>query len=237
MIFSAPKVQLIQVFKQLNLSSKTDDDDFLETLEIILLGCISSRWNHNSQHLMLASYDMPTISKQYQQMCDLLQGRSQSLHVEVETVNPKEKEIVEYIGELLAGQVNQLCKLSPALVAAAIPTWSPLFRLYLAEIKTQFKGEYSTIRHCSCANDIKEHIDCEIISGALAERIWCLYIFHVCESNRRHEEEDGETEDVGVGAAAVTGFMGAVGGENKGGGMAEFEGELGLWESGGEREI
>ncbi|GAB4830090.1 hypothetical protein Ancab_019732 [Ancistrocladus abbreviatus] len=178
MIFSTPKVQWIHVFKQLIISSQTNEDVFLEAIEIMLLGCISSQWDSTIQHFMIFSYDFPTISKQYQEICNLFHGRSRSPQLEVETVNPREKDIVEYLTELLGRQVNQLWKLPPAIVAAAIPSWSPLFRLYLTEIEAQFKGEYSTIRHCNCVEDQKDHIDCEV-----AERIWCLYIFHVRGSN------------------------------------------------------
>ncbi|KAM1560909.1 hypothetical protein ACFX1Z_004104 [Malus domestica] len=55
---------------------------------------------------------------------------------------------------------------------------SPLFRLYLNEIQIQFRGDFSKMRCCDCANDKKEHNDCE-----LAERIGCLYIFHIYGSH------------------------------------------------------
>ncbi|KAM3683367.1 hypothetical protein ACJW31_12G142000 [Castanea mollissima] len=125
LIFSAPKVQWIQVFQGLNISAKSSDNDFSETIE---------------------------------------------------------SSIIEYLTGVLGGQLHQLWKLSPALAAAAIPSWSPFLRLYLSEIETQFKGNFSMTRCCNCSKDTEEHKDCE-----LAERIWCLYIFHVLGPHLKHD--------------------------------------------------
>ncbi|KAM3731167.1 hypothetical protein ACB098_12G142200 [Castanea mollissima] len=125
LIFSAPKVQWIQVFQGLNISAKSSDNDFSETIE---------------------------------------------------------SSILEYLTGVLGGQLHQLWKLSPALAAAAIPSWSPFLRLYLSEIETQFKGKFSMTRCCNCSKDTVEHKDCE-----LAERIWCLYIFHVLGPHLKHD--------------------------------------------------
>ncbi|KAJ6329731.1 hypothetical protein OIU77_011240 [Salix suchowensis] len=46
------------------------------------------------------------------------------------------------------------------------PKWccrSPLLRLYLSEIETQFKGDSSAQRCCSCIQDRKQHKDCKYI--------------------------------------------------------------------------
>nr|POE76457.1 hypothetical protein CFP56_56210 [Quercus suber] len=40
----------------------------------------------------------------------------------------KESSILEYLTGVLGGQLHQLWKLSPALAAAAIPSWSPFLR-------------------------------------------------------------------------------------------------------------
>ncbi|KAF3967417.1 hypothetical protein CMV_008584 [Castanea mollissima] len=174
LIFSAPKVQWIQVFQGLNISAKSSDNDFSETIELLLLGCIASRWNCLIEHFMHVSYYSLTISEQYHELCNLVFGRSQSLNSTDETMISKESSIIEYLTGVLGGQLHQLWKLSPALAAAAIPSWSPFLRLYLSEIETQFKGKFSMTRCCNCSKDTEEHKDCE-----LAERIWCLYIFHL----------------------------------------------------------
>ncbi|XP_057480485.1 uncharacterized protein LOC130767594 isoform X2 [Actinidia eriantha] len=209
MIFSASEVQWAQVFEKLNISAETSDDDSRDTIvscssslifwylgswiscqnhfqhhfvfdsidEILLLGCIASRWSSLVEHFMSVSYDFLTTLKQYQEVCSLLPGRSQNLQSREGMVKSKGKGILDYLTVLLRNQPHQLWKLSPALAAVAIPFWSPLFRLYLNELEDQFKGGFSTIRCCNCAQNSKEHKDCE-----LAERIWCLYIYHVCGS-------------------------------------------------------
>ncbi|PSR89739.1 Macrolide export protein like [Actinidia chinensis var. chinensis] len=177
MIFSASEVQWAQVFEKLNISAETSDDDSRDTIEILLLGCIASRWSSLVEHFMSVSYDFLTTLKQYQEVCSLLPGRSQNLHSREGMVESKGKGILDYLTVLLRNQPHQLWKLSPALVAVAIPFWSPLFRLYLNELEDQFKGGFSTTRCCNCAQNSKVHKDCE-----LAERIWCLYIYHVCGS-------------------------------------------------------
>ncbi|EEF35834.1 hypothetical protein RCOM_0542810 [Ricinus communis] len=73
-----------------------------------------------------------------------------------------ESGILEYLAGVLDGQLHQLWNLSPVLLAIAIPFWSPLFRLYLSEIQTQFKGDSSVMRCCSCIQERKEHEDCVI---------------------------------------------------------------------------
>ncbi|KAJ9169664.1 hypothetical protein P3X46_017826 [Hevea brasiliensis] len=176
MIFSAPKFKWLQIFEWLNTSAKCkEDDDLQETIELMLLGCITNKWNHLIEYFMSVSYDPFTISKLYHEVCSLFTGRSQSSHSKEESTDSKENAILEYLDRLLGGQLHQLWKLSPVLVAVAIPFWSPLFRLYLSEIESQFKGDSSVMRCCSCVLDRKEHEDCQ-----LAERIWCLHIFHIC---------------------------------------------------------
>ncbi|KAL7172646.1 hypothetical protein ACSBR2_032179 [Camellia fascicularis] len=178
MIFSAPKVQWVQVFERLNISAEASDDVSRDIIEILSLGCIASRWSSLIEHFMSVSYDSLTIVKQFHEVCSLLSG-PQNLHSGMENKNSKEKSILEHLAILLGIQPHQLWKLSPVLAAVAIPSWSPLFRLYLSELEAQFKGDFSPISCCSCLQNRKEHKDCE-----LAERIWCLHIYHVCGSHR-----------------------------------------------------
>lgn len=180
MIFSAPKIQWVQIFGRLNLnvSAGSSDDGLRETIELLLVGCITSRWTSLIEYMVSVCYDCKNISEQYHEVCNLLYGRSTAPISKQEAVSSKESNILEYLSGLLGTQLHQLWKMSPSLVAVAIPSRSPLFRLYLSEIQIQFRGDFSTMRCCGCAHDMKEHNDCE-----LAERIWCLYIFHVCGSH------------------------------------------------------
>ncbi|XP_044493558.1 uncharacterized protein LOC123216938 isoform X3 [Mangifera indica] len=108
----------------------------------------------------------------------------EQLHISAEGSDDDFSEIIdtcilEYLIKLLSGQLHHLWKLPPVLVSVAIPLWSPLFGLYLSEIETHYKGDTLTMsRFCTCLKDGKEHKDCE-----LAERIWLLYIFHICGSH------------------------------------------------------
>ncbi|XP_048423697.1 uncharacterized protein LOC103959710 isoform X3 [Pyrus x bretschneideri] len=176
MIFAAPKIQWVQIFERLNLniSAGSSDDGLCETIELLLLGCITSRWTSLIEHLMSISHDYKNILEQYNEVSNLLHGRSTDLKSKQEATCTKGSDILEYLSGFLGNQMHQLWKVFPVLAAVAIPSWSPLFRLYLSEIQIQFQGDFSTMRCCNCANDKKEHNDCE-----LAERIWCLYIFHV----------------------------------------------------------
>ncbi|XP_016650387.1 PREDICTED: uncharacterized protein LOC103334571 [Prunus mume] len=153
-------------------------EQFNKYFELLLVGCIASRWTSLIEYMVSVCYDCKNISEQYHEVCNLLYGRSTAPLSKQEAVSSKESNILEYLSGLLGSQLHQLWKISPSLVAVAIPSRSPLFRLYLSEIQIQFRGEFSTMRCCGCAHDLKEHNDCE-----LAERIWCLYIFHVCGSH------------------------------------------------------
>ncbi|KAF5185033.1 fanconi anemia group F protein (FANCF) [Thalictrum thalictroides] len=117
LIFSAPKVQWLQMFEQLKDSNESHDDNFLETMEILLLGCASRRWTQLIEKFISVSYCFLPIANQYQELHNLPQGRSQSLHFE------QENSIVEYLTELLSSQLHQLWNLSPVLAAIAIPSW------------------------------------------------------------------------------------------------------------------
>ncbi|KAG7612234.1 Fanconi anemia group F protein [Arabidopsis suecica] len=143
--------------------------------ELLLLGCVTSRWTHLIEGIMSVSYKSVTVSEEYEELCKLLLQRSKSLKQNEIALNSKVEEILEYLTEILESRFHQLWKLPSALTAAAIPSWSPLFGLYFGEIEKQLKLDHSTTRFCSCDKDLNEHNDCE-----LAERVWCLYVFHIC---------------------------------------------------------
>ncbi|XP_034891465.1 uncharacterized protein [Populus alba] len=182
MIFSAPKMQWQQVFERLNTSADCKDDGLSEIVELLLLGRIASQWNCLIEYATSVSYFSATISNLYYEVCSLLSGRAQGFHSSERAADSKqESDILEYLARLQGYQLSLLWKQSPVLAAVAIPSWSPLLRLYLSEIETQFKGDSSAQRCCSCIQDRKQHKDCE-----LGERIWCLYIFHIFASHVMH---------------------------------------------------
>uniref|UniRef100_A0A1J3CWW4 Fanconi anemia group F protein n=1 Tax=Noccaea caerulescens TaxID=107243 RepID=A0A1J3CWW4_NOCCA len=174
LIFSAPKAQWGQVLRRLRVSGVNDDDIFIEKMELLLLGCLTSRWTRVIEGVMSVSYKSITVSEQYEELCKLLLQRCKSLKQSEITLNSKVEETLEYLTEMLESRFHLLWKLPPALTAAAIPSWSPLFGQYLGEIEKQLKPDLSTTRCCSCDKDLNEHKDCE-----LAERVWCLYVFHI----------------------------------------------------------
>ncbi|KAJ7977185.1 Fanconi anemia group F protein (FANCF) [Quillaja saponaria] len=177
MIFSAPKIQWVNVIEGLNVREESSDADISETIELLLLGSVAHRWNRLLEHLMSVSYYSLPISEQYHQVLNVLSGSCQSFHSKTEVMSSEENNILEYLTQLLGGQLDRLWKLSPALAAAAIPSWSALFRLYLSKLQTLMNTELS-VRCCNCSQEGKEHSDCVI-----AERIWCFYIFHVWGSH------------------------------------------------------
>ncbi|GLT41298.1 hypothetical protein SLA2020_153730 [Shorea laevis] len=180
LIFSGSKNQWVQVFQQLNISDGNRTDNLLEMVELLLLGCIASRWNSLVEYLMSVSYDSLPVSNQYYLLCNFVFGRSLNFPQKEDSMNSKECGILDHLTGLIGGQLHLLWKISPILVAVSIPSWSPLFRFYLSEIESQVKGDPSIKRCWSCGQE-KGHKDCE-----LAEKIWCLYIFHVCGSQIIH---------------------------------------------------
>ncbi|KAK6239022.1 hypothetical protein QUC31_004491 [Theobroma cacao] len=212
LIFSGTKVQWGKVFGQLNFSEKDSNCDIHEAIELLLLGCIASRWNYIIEHLTSVSYDSVTISKQYHMLANSDFGKSQTFNQKEDIMKSKEAGILDFLMGLLGGQVHLLWKSSPALTAISLPSWSPLFRLYLSEIDTQFKGNPSTMRfgiYAAVVFKIGMSIKTIIVPmayqnlnhvyvmkatsitsandiGELAERIWCLYIFHVCGAQMIH---------------------------------------------------
>ncbi|XVF81040.1 hypothetical protein PTKIN_Ptkin15bG0124700 [Pterospermum kingtungense] len=146
LIFSGTNAQWGKVFGQMNFSTESGNNDLHEAIELLLLGCIASRWNCVIEHLMSVSYDSVTISKQYHILANSIFGTSESFHQKEEKMKSKEGCILVYLMGLLGGQHHLLWKLSPSLAAVSLPSWSTLFRLYLSEIETQFKGNPSTMR-------------------------------------------------------------------------------------------
>lgn len=150
MVFSSPKIQWLQIFERLNLNDLAGGSDnvLCETIELMLLGCITSRWTSVIEHLLSVSYDSRTILEQFHDVCDLHYGRSTTLKSKQEVINTQETDILECLSGMLEGQLLHFWKISPALAAVAIPSWSPLFRLYLSEIQIQVRGDLSTMRFC-----------------------------------------------------------------------------------------
>ncbi|KAL3647703.1 hypothetical protein CASFOL_008671 [Castilleja foliolosa] len=155
MIFSAPENQWTQMFERLNISNEADT--LCETIELLLLGCIGDKWNDVIGHVMSVSYESTTISKLFHQMFNLPLGKSVHLSLKESLINPKEKSVVDYLEVLLSNQLKQLWKLSPVLAAVAIPSWSRLFKSYLFELESQFRGNSLETRRCNCIADAVEH--------------------------------------------------------------------------------
>lgn len=175
LICSAPEGQWTQMLERINIPAGSDD--FCEMIELLLLGCVADRWSALLEHLLSVSYEFPTISRIRHEVFSLPLGKSQELFLNEGLMNAKEKSVVDYLEVLLSSKVNQLWKLSPVLAAIAIPSWSKLFRSYLRELEGQFLGNSVTTRNCSCVAGTMEHRECEV-----AERIWCMYVFHICRS-------------------------------------------------------
>ncbi|CAN6971779.1 hypothetical protein IGI04_034836 [Brassica rapa subsp. trilocularis] len=174
LIFSAPKGQWAEVLRRLHVSAENKEDIFVEKIELLLLGCVTSRWTHLIEGIMSVSYKTLTVSEQYEELCKLLLQRSKGLKQNEIALTSKVEEILEYLTDILKNRSHHLWKLPSALTAAAIPPWSPLFALYFGGMEKQLKLDLSATRCCSCDKDVKEHKDCE-----LAERVWCLYVFHI----------------------------------------------------------
>ncbi|XP_022565562.2 uncharacterized protein LOC106417759 isoform X2 [Brassica napus] len=174
LIFSAPRAQWAEVLRRLHVSAENKEDIFVEKIELLLLGCVTSRWTHLIEGIMSVSYKTVTVSEQYEELCKLLLQKSKGLKQNEIALTSKVEEILEYLTDILKNRSHHLWKLPSALTAAAIPPWSPLFALYFGGMEKQLKLDLSATRCCSCDKDLKEHKDCE-----LAERVWCLYVFHI----------------------------------------------------------
>ncbi|KAJ6813302.1 uncharacterized protein M6B38_144965 [Iris pallida] len=174
LIFRAPKVQWIRILEPLKNSVDVHGENLLEIVEIFLLGFISRRWNLLIEHFSSHSFNFTPLSKQYSDLCHLLQENSEYVHFKREPMSSKEKEIFEYLVQLLRTQPRILWQVPPVLAAAAFPPWSILFRMYMDDIEKQF-NEASPLNRCrGCRQHGKDHEDCEV-----SERIRCLHVFHV----------------------------------------------------------
>ncbi|XP_056161464.1 uncharacterized protein LOC130134667 [Syzygium oleosum] len=174
MIFAASQTQWLQVFERLNMSEERNLGRLSDKIELLLLGCVTRRWSSVIKHLQSVSCDSFASSQRFSEVCNLLSERSQNLVLKEKMVHSKEGRILDHLMNILDGQVRLLWMVPPALSAAAIPSWSPLFRFYVSQIEIQLKEDSPMLRCCSCTQERKEHKDCE-----LTERIWCLHIFHV----------------------------------------------------------
>ncbi|KQK01318.1 uncharacterized protein LOC100826137 isoform X2 [Brachypodium distachyon] len=173
-IFSAPKEQWMKVFEPLKGSVDSCQSGLTEVMELCLLGLVSRRWDPLIGSFMSHTFNSLPISKQYTDLHQLLPGISQDEYQD-RLLSSKEKDILEYAWQSIESKPHLLWLLPPVLTAAAIPPWSTLFKIYLAEIDKQFDEASSTNRKCNCRRDgIEQHHNCEI-----AERIQCLYTLHV----------------------------------------------------------
>ncbi|GKV01768.1 hypothetical protein SLEP1_g14298 [Rubroshorea leprosula] len=134
LIFSGSKNQWVQVFEQLNISDGNRTDNLLEMVilshpfflfkqELLLLGCITSRWNSLVEYLMSVSYDSLPVSNQYHLLCNFVFGRSLNFPHKEDSMNSKECGILDHLTGLIGGQLHLLWKISPILVAVSIPSW------------------------------------------------------------------------------------------------------------------
>nr|GMD20112.1 uncharacterized protein LOC109173736 [Ipomoea batatas] len=160
LILSAPEDQWVRVFGRLNISTEAEHN-LCETVELLLLGCVASKWKNLIEHLMSSSYKPVTISKLCQEVLNLVVGGCKNLCCKDNITSSKDRRVVRFLEGLLSSQLYILWKLSPILAAFAIPSWSPLFRSYLRELECQLRGDTSLASSCDCAKDGKEHRECE----------------------------------------------------------------------------
>ncbi|XP_073135602.1 uncharacterized protein [Henckelia pumila] len=180
LIYSAPESQWIQMFERLNISAD-DDDNLHETIELLLFGCIAANWNTviEVEHMMKISYRPCTISSLYHDVFNLQPGRSHNLFPK-EKMDTKERNVVNFLESLVKNRINLLWKLSPVILAVAIPTCtesispffsrsqlflsgcrSQLFRSYLLDLEGQLTGCSSASRCCNCLTNEVAHRTCE----------------------------------------------------------------------------
>ncbi|KAG6735635.1 hypothetical protein POTOM_061724 [Populus tomentosa] len=180
MIFSVPKMQWLQVFERLNTSADCKNDGLSEIVfeeesrksfafplrqELLLLGRIASQWNCLIEYATSVLYFSATISNLYYEVCSLLTGRAQGFHSSERAADSKESDILEYLARLQGYQLSLLWKQSPVLAAVAIPSWSPLLRLYLSEIETQFKGALTFLFYADVAAVFKIGSSTKIVNS------------------------------------------------------------------------
>lgn len=81
-------VSLVSVRKG-GLSYLNTCADIAEEQELLLLGCVTSRWTHLIKGIMSVSYKSVTVSEQYEELCKLLLQRSKSLKQNEIALNSK----------------------------------------------------------------------------------------------------------------------------------------------------
>ncbi|PKI41100.1 hypothetical protein CRG98_038628 [Punica granatum] len=94
-----------------------------ERVELLILGCVVDRWTNIIKHFQSVSFDCLTTLDRFSEVHNLLLGRPQRPLMREESVNLKERGVLDHLTELLGCQSHVLWKLSPALLAAAIPSW------------------------------------------------------------------------------------------------------------------
>lgn len=123
LLFSGSEKQWVQVIGRLNISDRNSNGNILEAIELLLLGCVSSRWQSLVEYVMSISYDSIPISKHYHLLCSLVLGGNFNFYHRADNMNAKGCGILDYLAGIMGGQLHLLWKLSPILVAAAIPPW------------------------------------------------------------------------------------------------------------------
>lgn len=63
--------------------------DIAEEQELLLIGCVTSRWTHLIEGIMSVSYKSVSVSEQYEGLCKLLLQRSKSLKQNEIALNSK----------------------------------------------------------------------------------------------------------------------------------------------------
>ncbi|KAJ3691536.1 hypothetical protein LUZ61_020700 [Rhynchospora tenuis] len=170
LIFSAPKEQWMKVFEH---SINSSEENFLEVMEICLLGIVTKRWNSFVEAFISQVCDFVPVSAQFSKVCNFLQGNPSKNNPRDITMDSEEKDILDYVTVSLTNQLHKLWLMQPFLISTAIPPWCPLFKIYMSELENQFDG--TTRIRCDCTRDENQlHQRCEI-----GERIRYLYISHL----------------------------------------------------------
>ncbi|RAL43446.1 hypothetical protein DM860_012587 [Cuscuta australis] len=177
LILSAPEDQCAQVLGRLSISAD-DGSNFSEAVELLLLGCAARKWEILIEHFMSTPYVPVILSKLCKEVFNLVAGGCKNICCNDSMMSSKDRSVIRFLESWLSSRLPILWKLSPILAAFSIPSWSQLFRSYLRELESHLRGGSSVNSSCSCANDAKEHIKCDAV-----DRVWCLYIYHICGSN------------------------------------------------------
>ncbi|KAL6912358.1 hypothetical protein ACP4OV_001163 [Aristida adscensionis] len=165
LIFRAPKEQWMRVFEPLKCSAESSQSGIVEITELCLLSLISRRWNPLIEGFMSHTFGFIPISKQYDDLHQLLQGTSQD-KCHDKLLDSEERDIVEYAQQSLQSKPCIFWLLPPVLTAAAMPPGSTLFKMYLAEIDKQFHEAFPANRKCNCREDgIERHRDLRLLKG------------------------------------------------------------------------